>query len=397
MSVDNKRFFVTKTLNTHQHDFTRKIAHILERMYGDDAKYILENSPLLGYINIKTKAANRDSKARSSYGNLYALYVIVEDYISNGFANDPPHSLYDEYEGAQFSELFRRQRELPFGSKLQNHALNSRLNDEFKKYYPSINIQPIVRDVTKRRYWVSESLLIVDIPRTNNNSLVFNIARAVIAIIDSYIQVKRANFEHFISTCQAMLQNSDDDLEGAHQFIMQQLKPDVDARVFEIVSYAILKVKYSNETVWLGNTLSTIAEQQLTLYKTGRTNANDGGIDFILKPLGRFFQVTETVDVKKYFLDIDKIQRFPITFVVKSNDSRDVILESIRRQAILLYGSSSTISSYLMAIEEIINVPDLGQFLSDLAFLGKLRAVLEEMIIQSKVEFNYRDDNDCIS
>ena len=50
------------------------------------------------------------------------------------------------------------------------------------------------------------------------------------------------------------------------------------------------------------------------LYKTGRTNANDGGIDFVMRPLGRFFQVTETVDVNKYFLDIDKIQRFPLTF-----------------------------------------------------------------------------------
>lgn len=397
MSVDNKRFFVTKNLNTHQHDFTKEITHILEQMYGDDAKFILENSPLLGYINIKTKAANRDSKARSSFGNLYALYVIVKDYINNGFASELSTRPYDEYEGAQFSELFRRQRELPFGSKLQNHALNSRLNDEFKKYYPSTSIQPIVRDVMKRRYWVSESLLVINIPRTNGNSVVVNIARAVIAIIDSYIQAKLANFEDFISKCQSMLQNSDSDLEEAHQFIMQQLKPDVDARVFEIVSYAILKAKYSGETVWFGDTSSTITEQQLTLYKTGRTNANDGGIDFILKPLGRFFQVTETIDVKKYFLDIDKIQRFPITFVVKSNDSRDAIFESIRRQAISLYSSSSTISSYLKAIEEIINVPDLGRFLSNLASLGKLHDVLEEIIIQSKVEFNYHDNNDSIS
>ena len=48
----------------------------------------------------------------------------------------------------------------------------------------------------------------------------------------------------------------------------------------------------------------------MKLYKTGRTNANDGGIDFVMKPLGRFFQVTETLDFKKYFLDIDKIETF---------------------------------------------------------------------------------------
>ena len=46
-----------------------------------------------------------------------------------------------------------------------------------------------------------------------------------------------------------------------------------------------------------------------------------------MTPLGRFFQVTETTDVNKYFLDIDKVQRFPITFVVKSTDTEDEIRE----------------------------------------------------------------------
>jgi len=44
-----------------------------------------------------------------------------------------------------------------------------------------------------------------------------------------------------------------------------------------------------------------VEEDNLELYKTGRTNANDGGIDFVMKPLGRFFQVTETTDVKNTF------------------------------------------------------------------------------------------------
>jgi hypothetical protein len=66
--------------------------------------------------------------------------------------------------------------------------------------------------------------------------------------------------------------------------------------------------------------------ENLKLYKTGRTNANDGGIDFVMKPLGRFFQVTETLDFKKYFLDIDKIQKYPITFVIKSNEPTQDLL-----------------------------------------------------------------------
>jgi hypothetical protein len=62
----------------------------------------------------------------------YALYVVVEDYIKKGFFEGKAKLSYSKYEGARFIDLFRRQRELPFGAKLQNHALNSRLNEEFK-------------------------------------------------------------------------------------------------------------------------------------------------------------------------------------------------------------------------------------------------------------------------
>ncbi|WP_143437709.1 hypothetical protein [Hydrocoleum sp. CS-953] len=57
--------------------------------------------------------------------------------------------------------------------------------------------------------------------------------------------------------------------------------------------------------------LENIQQENLKFYKTGRTNANDGGIDFVMKPLGRFFQVTETTDFKKFFLDTDKIEKYP--------------------------------------------------------------------------------------
>ena len=107
----------------------------------------------------------------------------------------------------------------------------------------------------------------------------------------------------------------------------------VDARIFEIVSYSILKNYYRNQKIYWGFDPDELQEESLKLYKTGRTNANDGGIDFVMKPLGRFFQVTETIDVKKYFLDIDKIEKFPITFVVKSSDSIETIKNRIQEQA----------------------------------------------------------------
>jgi hypothetical protein len=78
--------------------------------------------------------------------------------------------------------------------------------------------------------------------------------------------------------------------------------------------------------------VSASVTRNLKLYKTGRTNANDGGIDFVMKPLGRFFQVTETLDFKKYFLDIDKIQKYPVTFVIKSVEGVELLKKKNSRQ-----------------------------------------------------------------
>ncbi len=100
----------------HKHPFTSTIISLLDGLSGESGEEILNASPLLQYINIKTKAANKGSKSRASIGNHYAIYVLVEDYIEKGFMK---RENYDEYDGAQFSELFRRQRELPFGSRLQ--------------------------------------------------------------------------------------------------------------------------------------------------------------------------------------------------------------------------------------------------------------------------------------
>ena len=138
---------------------------------------------MLGYLNLKTKSANAGSKARGAFANHYALYVIIEDYLANGFADNTLLKNYTAYEGARYSDLLRRQRELPFGSKLQNHALNSRLNDEFKKFYPVLNKQPIIRNLQTQRYWIQEDLLHVKIRSKNGNDIVYNI-----------ISIFRANF-----------------------------------------------------------------------------------------------------------------------------------------------------------------------------------------------------------
>jgi hypothetical protein len=145
------------------------------------------------------------------------------------------------------------------------------------------------------------------------------------------------------------------------------------------------------ETIWIGSTRESIDEAVLTLYKTGRTNANDGGIDFVMRPLGRFFQVTETIDANKYFLDIDNVQRFPITFVVKSNQSADEIRTAIREQAVQRYKIEAVVETYMRAVEEIINVEALVADFDHVVRSGKLKEVMEEIETQSRVEFNYSD------
>ena len=99
-----------------RHAFTAQIEAILAKHFGKEAADVFAQSPLLGYLNHKTKAASRGSKSRGSFGNHYAIYVLVEDYLSQGFGPGGARAgTYESYEGARFTDLFRRQRELPFG------------------------------------------------------------------------------------------------------------------------------------------------------------------------------------------------------------------------------------------------------------------------------------------
>ena len=115
-----------------------------------------------------------------------------------------------------------------------------------------------------------------------------------------------------------------------------------------------------------------------------------------MKPLGRFFQVTETVDMNKYFLDIDKIERYPITFVVKSSDSDIEIKCKIEAQARKQYSINAIVSQYMECIEEIINVPILIERFEQAVAKGYLNNILTEIIKQSKLEFNYEDEEESL-
>jgi len=369
-----------------EHSFTANIKSVLQKHFKRNADKVFEKSQLIQYIIEKTRSANKGSKALSSFANLYAIYVILEDYISKGFHKK---GNYAEYEGAVFNKLFTRQRELPFGSNLQNHALNNRMNSEFQKYFPSSEFIPILRKPETNRYWFNENLLKIKVGATS-----FNIASAVIDIISEYSKTKQDAFQRFIKTCEELQEIENLNPLKVHEFILGLLAPNVDARLFEIVSYAILKFFYHDQIIIWGFEMDKLNKENLKLYKTGKTNANDGGIDFVMKPLGRFFQVTETLDFKKYFLDIDKIQKYPITFVINSEESTKDLIKKIKDNANKVYSIKAIVDKYMDCIEEVINIPTLNERFIVAEKQGCLKAILDEIILQSRVEFSYTNSYD---
>jgi hypothetical protein len=367
--------------------FETYIKDYIRSKYGKDAEQVFSLSFILQYLVYKTKSANRGAKARGSFANLYAIYVIVEDYIANKFDKN---GKYSDYEGAQFSALFKRQRELPFGAKLQNHALNSRMNEEFFKYFPTqTGMPPIMRNLDTQRYWFNENYLKIRVGKK-----VYNIAKDIINIIDHYVEVKQGTFKQFIEQCEILQSLDEDNSAEATDFIMSLLAPNVDARLFEIVSYSILKYYYKDIKIYWGYTpeVEKLKEDYLHLYKTGRTNANDGGIDFVMKPLGRLFQVTENLDFKKYFLDLEKIERYPLSFVIKSEETTVDLLTKLKKDALNTYVIQSIVDDYMSCIEEIVNIHTLRNYLVELDEKNMVSFVLKEIILQSKVEFNYDDE-----
>jgi hypothetical protein len=367
-----------------EHSFTATIKAVLQKNFGAQADELFERSLLLQYLNLKTRSANRGSKSRSSFGVLYALYVLVEDYVKGGFHKGGD---YSKYEGAIFSRLFQRQRELPFGGKAQNHYFNNRVNGEFAKYFPNSDLKPII--VQSNRYWINPNLL-----RVKAGQKDCDLAVSIIEIIDEYVKTKSAAFATFIETCVKLKELTKSAPNEAEAFILDLLAPNRDARVFEIVSFAILKFFYHDQTVYFGFDLDKLTKESLKLFKTGRTNANDGGIDFVMKPLGRFFQVTETLDVKKYFLDIDKIERFPISFVIKSVEPIETLRQKLKDGAQKQFGVQRVVDSYMACIEEIINIPVLQERFRQAEGQGYLSQIFDEIVKQSKVEFNYSEEGE---
>ena len=95
--------------------------------------------------------------------------------------------------------------------------------------------------------WINENSLIVDLGKAT-----FNLAQAALEIIEAYAAAKKSAFEGFIADCEKLEAIQNNKPEQVTDFIKALLAPNVDARIFEIVSYAILKEAYAGQINLVG-------------------------------------------------------------------------------------------------------------------------------------------------
>ena len=117
------------------------VAEILQADFPNNYNKVYESNYMLQYLDKKMKAVHGNSKTRRSLANIYAVYSILYFYKSD-FYNKP--SEYKSFEGYDYMRLFNFYRGLYGGSKLQNHALNSRVNGEFRNKFSNANTDLII-------------------------------------------------------------------------------------------------------------------------------------------------------------------------------------------------------------------------------------------------------------
>jgi len=275
--------------------------------------------------------------------------------------------------------LFNFYRTLYGGSKLQNHALNSRVNGEFKNKFTDIKNDLII--INNGKYLIHIDYLYIE---------GIDISKVCCKIIEKYVELLIQKDHQLIGILQDL--QSEPNYKRKRETIKALLSDDAEARIFEIISYAILKNHYKNTKVYFGYSKESIREEYLELYKTGRTNANDGGIDFVMRPVGRFFQVTEVNNYDKYLLDIDKVLHFPITFVIKTNQTKESVFKQLETYIDERANGMVVIEeNYRKAIEEIITINELQNWIVELDDIH-IDQIIRDIDIYYRLEMNMEDD-----
>ncbi len=354
------------------------VKNILKEDYPSDYQQLYNKSPMLQYLDKKMKAVHGNSKTRRSLANIYAIYSILYFYKDDYYEQK---SKYRSFEGYDYTRLFNFYRTLYGGRKLQNHALNSRINGEFhNKVKNTINDLIITNN--------GKYLIHIDYIYVNKH----DISKTACRIIEKYMELLIAK-DHSLISILNTLQNLTD-YSQKRATINSLLDEDAEARIFEIISYAILKNHYKNIHVYFGYSRKSIKELPLELYKTGRTNANDGGIDFVMRPVGRFFQVTEVDNYDKYLLDIDKVMHFPISFVIKTKQNRAKILRNLKQYITIRSSGMAVLEErYKKAIEEIITINELQTWIQELNN-HDIDEIIRDIDIYYKLEMNMNDENE---
>ena len=194
------------------------------------AKFNISNNNLIyKYLKFKTKSVDRDSKARRSLGNIYALKVLIEDFLE------------DKVNGSSFSELLERQKKKPFGSKIQNHPLDNRLNDEFRRKFgvkeEMLPVQGLIVD--KKKYRKIYSSLISD--KTEDP---IKLAKFVDETIESFITTLTGKQTDFLNKIENLKSK-----ENYDELLEYCLNSNSDARLFEIFAYVVLEIHYSKKNI----------------------------------------------------------------------------------------------------------------------------------------------------
>lgn len=340
----------------------------------DKAIEVYNKSELLQYFNLKSNAIYGNVKTRRSLANWYSLYGILYFYKKYNFTNDKEK--YLNFEGFPYTKIFNFMRTLYGGEKLQNHALNSRVNGEFANKI-ALNPQKSVILINEGKYMIHPDYIYID---------GVDLSDIYISVVEKYVSLLIEKDRGLLSNIEEL--KNEENVDKKKEIISGLLSEDSEARVFEIVAYAVLANYYSKTKIFIGYTKDELKEYYLQLYKTGRTNANDGGIDFVMRPLGRFFQVTESGNYNKYFLDIDKVLKFPITFVVKTNLSKEAIHSELMDYAEIQSGGIKAIKkSYVEAIEDIVTINELKKWLVNIT-KEDAEKIAEDIELYYKLELN---------
>lgn len=70
------------------------------------------------------------------------------------------------------------------------------------------------------------------------------------------------------------------------------------------------------------------------------------------------------------------------------------MFNGIKDNALRIYSVQEVVDRYMQCIEEIVNIPRLHKCFIEAEKQGYLKNILDEIILQSKVEFNYQDEED---